>query len=196
MPITIPTVTLTEAQTLLALRSFLAAALPEATPIVVGQDNRVPEPVGGSAQGGSAGGSGDFVTMTPIFAERIETNTDTYFDGYPSAPGTRTMKNPDKVTIQLDVHGPLSGDNQWTIITLFRSEWGVDQFTASGFDVTPLYTDEPAHQIPYLNGEGQIENRWVINCVLQCNPVVVVPQDFMAALAINLIEVDVVYPPH
>jgi hypothetical protein len=184
MPISIPTVTLTEAQTLLALRSFLMAALPEATPVVVGQDNRVAEP-----------GAVDFVTMTPISAERIETNTDSYFDGYPG-PGSRTSKNPDKVTIQLDVHGPNSGDNQWVIITLFRSEWGVDQFTASGFDVTPLYTDEPAHQIPFTNAEQQIENRWVISCVLQCNPVVVVPQDFMTALALKLIEVDVVYPPH
>src|SRR6266705_5633611 len=171
MPISIPTVTLTEAQTLLALRSFLAAALPEATPIVVGQDNRVPEP-----------GSVDYVTMTPMFAERIETNTDIFTDGYPAAPGTRTSLDPAKVTIQLDVHGPNSGDNQWAIITLFRSEWGVDQFAASGFDVTPLYTDEPAHQIPFTNAEQQIENRWVISCVMQANPVVIVPQDFMAAL--------------
>lgn len=179
-------VTITEAQAMAALRGFLAAALPEATPIVLGQDNRVPEP-----------GNPDFVVMTPIYEERIETNTDTYFDGFPNSPGTLTIRNPAIVTVQLDVHGPASGDNTHLIVTLFRSEWGVNQFVASGFDVTPLHTGEPPHQIPFDNGEQQIEIRWVIDCVMQVNPLVTVPQDFCASLGpIKLIDVDVVYPPH
>jgi hypothetical protein len=181
-------VTITEAQALAAMRGFLMAALPEATPVVIGQDNRVPEP-----------GNADFVVITPLFEERIETNTDTYFDGFfsnPQVPGTLTIGNPQIVTVQLDVHGEHSGDNTHLIVTLFRSEWGCNQFAASGFDVTPLHTGEPPHQIPYNNGEQQIENRWVIDCVMQVNPLVTVPQDFCASLGIKLIEVDVVYPPH
>src|ERR1700757_126628 len=107
-----PTVSLSEEQTLQAMAAFLKAVLPDPTPIVFGLDNRVPEPQ-----------SGDFVVMTPIYAERIETNTDSYTDGYPSAPGTLSSHNPAIVTIQVDVHGPLSADNTQAIVTLFRSDW-------------------------------------------------------------------------
>src|SRR5471032_2050484 len=60
---------LTESQTLTALRSFLLGVLPSGIEVVDGLDNRVPEPVGP-----------DFVTMTPMLRDRIETNTDTYSD--------------------------------------------------------------------------------------------------------------------
>jgi len=44
-------------------------------------------------------------------------------------------------------------------------------------------------------GEQQIELRWSIDLVMQCNPVLTNAQDFAAQLAINLIDVDAVYPP-
>jgi hypothetical protein len=180
-----PTVSLTEEQTLVALRSFLLAVLPEGTPVVAGQDNRVPEPE-----------AANFVSMTFMFAERIETNTDTYKDCYPSAGGTLSIRNPAITTVQLDVHGPASGDNTQAIVTLFRSDWGCQQFAASGFDVTPLHTGEPPHQIPYTNAESQIEERWLIDVVMQVNPTVTIGQDFAASLKVGLIDVGVVYPPH
>jgi hypothetical protein len=54
-----------------ALRSFLLTALPQfaAGQVVAGQDNRVPEPQ-----------FADFVVMTPIRRERIETNVDSFAD--------------------------------------------------------------------------------------------------------------------
>ena len=52
-----------------ALKTFLVANLPAGTPVLKAQVNRVPEPK-----------KPDFVIMTPIRKERIETNIDTYTD--------------------------------------------------------------------------------------------------------------------
>lgn len=52
-----------------ALGNFLASILPAGVLVVQGQDNRVPEPIGA-----------DFVIMTPIMRQRLETNVDTYSD--------------------------------------------------------------------------------------------------------------------
>lgn len=222
---------ITESQTLTALRSFLIAVLPSGTEVVKAQDNRVPEPQGAN-----------FVTMTPLFRERIETNVDTYADTaftgsiagttltvtamslgtiavgaqllgnnlaantvvmalgtgsggigtYTVSPsqtvasqvmaaGVQTLLQPTKVTVQLDVHGPVSADNAQIITTLFRDQYAVDQFATSGYDVTPLYHSEP-RQVPFLNGEQQIEERWVVDAVMQANPALTVPQQFAAQL--------------
>lgn len=52
-----------------ALRTFLLNVLPGGVDVVLGQVNRVPEPIGGS-----------FVVMTPIRFKRLATNLDTYAD--------------------------------------------------------------------------------------------------------------------
>jgi hypothetical protein len=93
------------------------------------------------------------------------------------AYGSATSMQPIEMTIQLDVHGPLSGDNAQIVSTLLRDAYGVDQFATSGFDVTPLYTSDPK-QIPFVNGEQQVETRWVVDVALQCNPVVTIPQQY------------------
>lgn len=112
----------------------------------------------------------------------------------PIACGTSTKLQPLQVTIQLDVHGPSSPDNCVIISTMFRDEYGVDKIAESGFDISPLYTGD-ARQLPFLNEAQQIEDRWVMEAVLQCNPVLTVPQEFADALSVTLIEVDAVYPP-
>lgn len=190
-----PTLSLSESQTMTALRSFLLGVLAPGVEVVAGQDNRVAEPVGT-----------DFVVMTPTMRERIETNVVTTLDGLLLAmpvPGTRMDLQPVKFTVQIDVHGPLGSDNAQVITTLFRSEYGANAFAASGFDVTPLYAGEP-HQTPFLNGEQQQEDRWSIDAVMQCNPIVTTAQDFAAAISISatvpgagpggLINVDVIFP--
>lgn len=234
---------LTESQTLAALRSYLLAVMPAGMEIVRGQDNRVSEPIGP-----------DFIVMTPVLRYRLGTNVDTYqdcaFTGSISgttltvtvmslgtiavgatlfgtgiaagttiaalgtgtggtgtytisssqtvaseimACGSKNMLQPTRVTVQLDVHGPNSGDNTQIITTTFRDEYAVDSFAASGFDVAPLYADD-GHQMPFLNENQQVEERWVIDCVMQCNPIVSVPQQFASQLAANLVEVQAQYP--
>lgn len=56
---------LTQTATLKSLGTFLAGILPSGVEVFVGQTNRVPEPK-----------TADFVVMTPIRRERIETNVD------------------------------------------------------------------------------------------------------------------------
>lgn len=64
----VPTLSLSEAQGLTALTSFLLAVCSTGTSVVRGEVNRVPEP------------KGNFVVITPILQERLETNETTYQD--------------------------------------------------------------------------------------------------------------------
>lgn len=180
---TYPALSLTETQTLIALRAFLLSILPAGTEVVRGLDNRVPEPIGAN-----------FVVMTPVLRARLETNVVAFQDNYPVSAGLRTDLQPIRLTVQLDVHGPLAADNTQVITTLWRSEWATIQFAASGYDVTPLYAEEPK-QLPYLNGEQQVEIRWVIDAVMQTNPTVTTTQDFAASLVAGVIDVDAEYQP-
>lgn len=93
-----------------------------------------------------------------------------------------------EVTFQLDVHGKDSADNVQIISTLFRDEYACASFSASGYDVQPLYTSEP-RQMPFITGESQYEDRWSIDVVLQANPVVTAPQQFAGALSVVLVPV-------
>jgi len=95
--------------------------------------------------------------------------------------GTNTAQQFTKVTIQLDVHGPNSADNAQIITTLFWDNYAVLLFAQSGFDMAPLYTSDP-RQIPFINGEQQYEDRYIIEVVLEANPIVTTPQQFAVAL--------------
>lgn len=110
------------------------------------------------------------------------------------AAGQFNSLQPIKFTVQLDIHGDNSADYAHIISTLFRDDYGVQLFKSSGFDVTPLYANE-AIQLPFLNGEQQIETRWTMDILVQCNPIVIVPQQFADALNVTLINVDAEYPP-
>jgi hypothetical protein len=112
----------------------------------------------------------------------------------PIAAGIVTLLYPQKVTIQLDVHGPASADNAVIIAGAFRDGYAFEQFQSYGYDVAPLYTTDP-RQIPFLNAEQQIEQRWVLEAVLQCNPILTIPQQYAGALSAALVEVDASYPP-
>jgi hypothetical protein len=181
---TAATIDLTETQTIKALGDFLTTVLPAGTAVVRGQVNRVPEVKGP-----------DFVVMTPILRERLATNTDTYSDGFDTnGPQIKDAMQPARVTVQLDIHGPDSADNAQVITTLLRDEYAVNIFATFGLDVTPLYAGDP-RQSPFLNGEQQIETRWTVDSVLQCNPIVTVPQDFASTLSVGLVNVDAAYPP-
>lgn len=59
----------TQSEIQTALRSFLLSILPSGVEVIAGQANRVPEP-----------SSPNFVVMTPILRQRLETNTDIFAD--------------------------------------------------------------------------------------------------------------------
>jgi hypothetical protein len=179
------TISLTESATLAALRTVLLQIVPGGVEVVQGQVNRVAQPAGA-----------DFVVYTPILRTRLSTNVDTYDDEPLADPpvGLRLSRSPIQLTVQIDVHGPASGDNAQMISTVMRDEWATIAFGALTPDVQPLYADDP-RQTPFTNGEDQIEFRWTIDCVLQANPIVSTPQDFADEVVVTPIEVDTTYPP-
>ncbi|RVT95249.1 hypothetical protein EOD42_16830 [Rhodovarius crocodyli] len=99
--------------------------------------------------------------------------------------GTGQAMQATRVTVQIDVHGPLSGDNAQLISTLLRSDYACQFFADQRSDVAPLYASDP-RQAPFLNGEKQIETRWTLDAVLQANPVVTTPQQFAGEVVIDL----------
>lgn len=110
------------------------------------------------------------------------------------ASGTVTIMQPVQTTVQIDVHGPNSFDNVWKISTLFRDAYAVNSFAAQGFDVTPLYNDDP-RQVPFLNENQQIETRWTVDLHMQANQTVSgLPQQFADELNITTTDVEAAYP--
>ncbi len=109
------------------------------------------------------------------------------------AAGVANITQPTKMTVQLDVHGPVSADNAQVISTLLRDVYGVNLFDPDVSGVTPLYADDP-RQGPYRNEQQQIENRWMVEAVLQINPTVTLPQQFAGELSLELVSVDATYP--
>ncbi len=185
---TAPTLSLTESQTLTAVRAFVLAAIGDdgtTIEVVRGQDNRVAPP-----------STDNYVVMTPMHRALLETPTTTYHDGaLDPIPGqsARMDKAPATVDVQLNFHGDGSHDLCTLVQSLVRTTFATEAFEASGFDVTPLYAGEP-HQSAFVNAEQQVENTWVFDLSVQCNPIVTSDQDFATGLEIGLISVDAAYP--
>lgn len=173
-----------------SLRALILTMVP-GIEVVRAQANRVPEPAGS-----------DFIVMTQILRTRLATNIDVYTDHYPSSPGVGAIRQATQFDVQLDVHGPASGDSVQIISTLWRDEYTTDFFDAGTIDVQALYASAP-RQVPFINAEDQYENRWTIDLSMQINQVVTVPQDFADTVVVEvnpgtntgIVSVDAVYPP-
>jgi hypothetical protein len=190
-----------------ALRTVLLGILPDGVECIRAQQNRVPEPQGA-----------DFCIFSPILRTRLATNTDTYIDAPGTPPvgmrntllamqtpgaapiGLRNSLAPMQITVQIDVHGPSSSDNAQMISTLLRDEYACIEFARTGYDVQPLYADDP-RETEFLNAEQMTEYRWSVDAVLQANPVIGTPQDFADVVVVEtimadgILSVDVVLPP-
>ncbi len=188
----------TQSQIQIVLRAFLLSILPQNIPVIIGQDNRVPEPA-----------NTDFVLMTPMFRRRISTN----LDSYPFSPsqdpitgGDNTYTQSTEVLMQCDVHGPNASDNAEIIVTMLRDTYATDFFLNQPTlvptlipipipGITPLHADDPK-QVPFQNAESQWEYRWVVEVNLQVDQVVSnVPQQFATAANVTSINVDKTFPP-
>src|SRR5574337_877886 len=159
------TVSITESNVLTALRTFILSLV--TCEVVQGLGNR------------SAMPPTDFIAMTPLSMTIIETNVSTYSDA--PGNGTQNVMRPTRLDVQIDCYGSTAFDRATIISTMLRSEYACNSFAASGFDVQPLYADDPK-QLPFINGEDQYEQRFTFAAALQFNPVVTVPQDFATAL--------------
>lgn len=170
------TVSITESNVLTALRTFILSLV--TCEVVKGLGNRVAMP------------AGDFIAMTPVIAPPLATNVSTYSNV--QGAGMQNIERSTQYMVQIDCYGTTAGDRATLISTLLRSEYACNSFAASGFDVQPLYAEDPK-QMPIVDGEAQYEERWTFNAVLQYNPVISVPQDFADALNVGLINVPRTY---
>lgn len=171
----------TQVAILTALRTVLLSWLPSGVEVIRAQVNRVPEPT-----------SDDFVVMTPILRERISTNIDTWSNS--STVSTINATQSTKVTIQLDVHGPNSSENSQIISTLLRDQIGCAAFAAIASNIQTLFASDP-RQSPFINGEDQYEDRWMVDAVLQADITLTTSQQFSSKLSVGLIPADITYPP-
>jgi hypothetical protein len=149
---------------------------------VRGQVNRVPEVL-----------EADYVVMTPTRRVRLATNVEEW-DYLAVDPAVKTSAQSTQLTVQLDVHGAQAADNTQLITTMLRSEYACTFLRDLGHGVQPLYADE-GMQTPFINGENQYEDRWVIQAQLQATPTVSTPQEFADTLTATLVEIDATYPP-
>ncbi len=99
------------------------------------------------------------------------------------AAGLRSMMQPTRIGIQLDVHGPNSTNNCQIITTAFRDPFGYDFFAAQPADMAPLDADD-GRQMPFINGENQYEDRWVIMAYMQANIAISTGQQYADRLAL------------
>lgn len=138
-----------------------------------------------------------YITMQAFHTKRLRTNQSADSWLGVADPTTIAIEQGTELRIQLDFYGPSSGD--WAAATeaLWRSELacvalgGVD---GSGVPLVPpicqpLHADE-AHLAPFTDSEDQYETRWIIEAILQYNPVVTAPQEYADDAEIFVINVD------
>ncbi len=169
------TIDLTEAQILATLRAFLLDILDPAVEVVKGQVNRVPQVT-----------SPDYIVITPGLRRPLSRPIAT-MAGDALEPDEAAYKQPTECSYQLDVYGPDGAD---TVAGITFPKF----FAASTLAIQPLYPEDPK-KVPYVNAEAQYEDRWVVDAILQANPVTTTVQQYADTVAVGLIEVDATYPP-
>jgi hypothetical protein len=138
-------------------------------PVIVAQENRVPMPRTG------------FISMNDAVLTRLSTNITTFTDTHVagSVQGSSNSSADMMFSIQLDAYGPLAPDWMTSIATLFRSEFGVQQFTLG---IQPLYCSD-SRQIQFINGETEFETRYSMDVFFQYNPITQTPMNFADTLS-------------
>jgi hypothetical protein len=172
-----------EATAIAVLRQALLTYLPSGAQVVRGQMNLVPEPNGA-----------DFLVLWPVSQIALEYPTETYVDVFPETPSITTIMQPYELVLQVDVHGPNSGNTATILQALSRSMSFYDTMASLSADVTLLCIDDP-RQSPFENAEQQTEWRWTIDMHLQVNATVTLTQEFFGEVDVGVFSVDVVYPP-
>jgi hypothetical protein len=131
-----------------------------------------------AAQGTGSGGVGTYTVSVP---QTLAPAT--------LSAGNELLQQATQVEYQIDVHGPNSADNAQIISTMFRDEYATNWWLAAGVTTSaPLYADDP-RQMPFMNENQQVENRWVITARLEADQTIVVPMQFAQALSVNIIDV-------
>src|SRR3974390_1327229 len=111
--------------------------------------------------------------------------------------GTAPVLQETQIAIQLYVHSAdlaTAGNMAQTIVTLLRSDFGVNQFASFNPSIAPLYAEEP-RQLPFINAEQEYESRWVVETILQMQQVLNIPEQFADSATLTVIDVEAAYGP-
>lgn len=157
------------------VRAFLLSVVPTGIPVLRGPINRAAQP------------ASDHIIFTPLFQKRLRTNLHVDDPDY----DTTAMEQGTEVHIQFDFYGQSAADAAAAASTAWRDQYAVDILSP---EAVPLYTDV-ARMVPLVTGEEQFLERFTLTALLQWNPVVTVPQQFAEAANVELVNVDVEYPP-
>lgn len=113
-----------------------------------------------------------------------------------SAGGTNVEQGA-QLTYRLDFHGDDSAaaNMAQTVTTLFRDPYATESFAGQTPVVAvPLYALEP-RQSPFFDENAQAEWRWTVECAIQVDQVVRVPQQYADEVVVDVVSVDAAYPP-
>lgn len=169
-----PTIAPTEDQAMTAIRAFLLLIVPIGVEVFKGQANRVPEPMGTN-----------FVVMTPTGRLRLSTNVVTWDEAKPNVDRLQHTHDV-QFEVQLDIHGPQGSDIGGLIAMLIRDEYACEQLDPEV--IQPLYATD-GHQMPFVNGEQQWENRWTMTAAFQISPIVSTDQQFAVTLTPMIVPI-------
>lgn len=156
------------------LRAFVMSLIP-GVEVVQGLDNDVPMP------------KGEFILLTATMQKRLATNV-SILDPVLS---TRTVRMDTEYSIQVDCYGPNASDHATALAAMWRDPYACDMLAP---DAAPLYATDPM-QAPLVNGEADYEYRWLFTALIQFNPIITVPQQYADKLELELVSVDVEFPP-
>jgi hypothetical protein len=160
------------------LKAFIVGIVPAGVQVVKGLNNRtaMPLPLPG------------FVAMTAVLMNPHRTPVETWDHNNPE-PDAISIEQGILLRVQLDCYGPDAA--QWAVaLATLRSSYACDVLAP----VAPLFADNPI-QAPLTNAEAEYEQRWIVGANLQYNPVVSTPMQFADAAEVNLINIDVRFPP-
>lgn len=181
-------ITPNEDDVFVALRAFLQDVLPVQSispdvkfPVVIGQENRVPEPVNISNPKNS-----NYAIMWPLRMPRLSTNLELQ-----TALGLAlSVTQSSQCVIQIDIHGPEAFNNASIVSTIFRSSYAVGFFEQRGATIAPLYADDPRNMQFAPGGEQQYEDRYVVEANLQVNQTVTTSAESARTLELGLVNID------
>lgn len=172
---------LTQDQINSILRALILSMMPAGVTVTIAQQNLVPEPIGPN-----------FVLVTELSRRRLGTTVTDWDMSVSSNPTVLSYIEAVEIREQLDFYGIGASDNAQVFATLFRSEYATNYMGSTGL-MPDFCTD--AIQAPFISGESQFQDRWILNATFDANITVVATQDFADTVTIGIIEVDTKYPP-
>lgn len=146
--------------------------------VVVGQENRVPEPK-----------QENYTVMTPLRFPRLATSFEELVGSGPNRGLVRSVRQNAEVVVQLDIHGPEAFNNAARFTTLFRSSYAVEFFEAEGLPIAPLFAGDP-RQAQFVDGEKQYEDRYIVEANMQVNFTMTATAQSARTLTVDMVDVD------